>query len=239
MLMAVEMWFKRDHDAEWKQWQGWVDHIAKKLTAVDGVTTSVSQPNGLSNKMPTLQIRWPTAKLGIAGDAVARQLFESAPRVALFPARGRLAEGETGLSIGPYMMAPGDEQVVADRIVAVLKSAQRTEPKAAQPPAADLSGVWEVSIQFAASRSTHALHLRQTGAEIAGLHQGEFITRDARGSLDGDSVRIRSEYPESNGDAINCTFTGKVAGDTMGGELDMGEYLKASWTAKRRESRRG
>ena len=104
---------------------------------------------------------------------------------------------------------------------------------------ADLSGVWEVGIQFAASRSTHLLHLRQSGADISGLHQGDFVTREARGTLDGDSVRIRSEYPESMGDAINCTFTGKVTGDTMGGELDMGEYLKASWTAKRRQGRRG
>ncbi len=239
MLMAVEMWFKRDHEAEWKQWQGWIDHIAKKVSAIDGVTTTVSQPNGLSNRMPTLHIRWPTARLGIAGDAVARQLFESAPRISLFPARGRLAEGESGLTIGPYMMAPGDEQVVADRIVAVLKSAKPSEPRTPQPPAADLSGVWEVGIQFAASRSTHLLHLRQSGADISGLHQGDFVTREARGTLDGDSVRIRSEYPESMGDAINCTFTGKVTGDTMGGELDMGEYLKASWTAKRRQGRRG
>ena len=28
MLAAVEMWVKRDHDAEWKQWTGWLDHIA-------------------------------------------------------------------------------------------------------------------------------------------------------------------------------------------------------------------
>ena len=28
MLMAVEMWVKRDHDAEWKRWTGWLDHIA-------------------------------------------------------------------------------------------------------------------------------------------------------------------------------------------------------------------
>ena len=26
--MAVEMWVKRDHEAEWKRWTGWLDHIA-------------------------------------------------------------------------------------------------------------------------------------------------------------------------------------------------------------------
>ena len=40
-------------------------------------------------------------------------------------------------------------------------------------------------------------------------------------------MRIRSEYPESHGDALGFTFSGQLAGDEMGGELDMGEYLKA------------
>ena len=32
MLMAVEMWCKRDHDAEWKQWQAWLDsHRAPRV----------------------------------------------------------------------------------------------------------------------------------------------------------------------------------------------------------------
>ena len=30
MLMAVEMWVTRDHDAEWKRWSGWLDHIAQR-----------------------------------------------------------------------------------------------------------------------------------------------------------------------------------------------------------------
>ena len=47
MLTAVEMWVKRDHDAEWKQWTGWLDHISRRLTAIPGVTTTVTQPNGL------------------------------------------------------------------------------------------------------------------------------------------------------------------------------------------------
>ena len=93
-------------------------------------------------------------------------------------------------------------------------------------------------IQYAASSSTHALHLRQRGNAIDGVHQGDFVTREAKGTIDGDRVRIRSEYPESHGDALGFTFSGQLGGDEMSGELDMGEYLKASWTATRRAERK-
>ena len=39
------------------------------------------------------------------------------------------------------------------------------------------------------------------------------MTREITGTIDGDSVRIRSAYGEQHGDSINLTFTGKVAGD--------------------------
>jgi L-seryl-tRNA(Ser) seleniumtransferase len=242
MLMAVEMWFRRDHAAEWKLWESWLDHVSRRLSAIDGVRTHVSQPDtadecpgpcGLSNRMPSLHIRWVRKRLGVTGAAVARQLFETVPRVVLPEARGRLGPDETGLTIDPYMMAPGDERVIADRLYAVLSNPPRTAEKPPAPPAGDLSGTWEVRIAYAASASTHALHLRQRGSEIDGMHQGDFVTRDAKGTIDGDRVRIRSEYPESHGDALNFTFSGQLAGDEMAGELDMGEYLKASWTAKR------
>jgi L-seryl-tRNA(Ser) seleniumtransferase len=238
MLMAVEMWFRRDHDAEWKQWQAWLDHIARRVSAIDGVTTSVSQPEGLSNRMPSLQIRWDRERLGTSGEAVARLLFETAPRVSLFPARGKLAPSETGLSIGPYMMAPGDEQVVAEHLYAVLKNPPRTEVKPHAPPAADITGSWTVRIEYAASSSTHTLHLRQRGNTIDGMHQGDFVTREAKGTIDGDRVRIRSEQAESHGDALGFTFSGQLEGDVMSGELDMGEYLKASWSATRPPERK-
>ena len=41
MLMAVEMWVKRDHEAEWKRWNGWLDHIGQRVAAVPGVSTAV------------------------------------------------------------------------------------------------------------------------------------------------------------------------------------------------------
>jgi L-seryl-tRNA(Ser) seleniumtransferase len=246
MLMAVEMWFRRDHAAEWKQWESWLDHIARRVSAIDGVSTRVTPPDapgecadpcGLSNRMPSLQVRWDRERFGLEGEEAVREFLETEPRIVLPEPRGRRAPNETGLTVDPYMMAPGDERVVADRIVALLSSPRgaRREPKA--PPAADLTGTWDVSVEYAASRSTHALHLRQRGGEIDGTHQGDFVSREAAGTIEGDAVRIRSHHPESHGDELKFTFTGRVSGEAMAGELDMGEYLKARWTATRRAAR--
>ncbi len=87
MLMAVEMWVKRDHEAEWKRWNGWLDHIGQRVAAVPGVSTAVSQPNGLSNRTPSLKILWDRQKLGITGEAVARLLLDGDPRITLDAAR--------------------------------------------------------------------------------------------------------------------------------------------------------
>jgi L-seryl-tRNA(Ser) seleniumtransferase len=139
------------------------------------------------------------------------------------------------------MMAAGDEKIIADRLVAIL-SKPPAQPPAATPaaPATDLTGQWSVRIQFAAAASTHTLMLTQKGNDLGGYHQGEFLTREISGSIDGDNVRIRSAYGEQHGDSVNLTFTGKVTGDQMSGALDMGEYLGATWTATRRQQgRRG
>src|SRR5687768_492359 len=51
MLMAVEMWMKRDHEAEWKQWTSWLEHVARRVSAIDGITTTIVQRRGMSNRM--------------------------------------------------------------------------------------------------------------------------------------------------------------------------------------------
>jgi hypothetical protein len=240
MLMAVEMWVKRDHDAEWKRWTGWLDHINQRVSTVAGVTTTVSQPNGLSNRTPSLRILWDRQKVGITGEAVQRLLFEGDPRITLDAARGAGQAAQTGVSVTPYMMAAGDERIIADRLVAVLsKPPTQSEPATPASPATDLTGQWNVRIQYAAATSNHTLHLTQKVNDLGGFHQGEFTTREITGSIDGDTVRIRSAYGEQHGDSVNLTFSGKVTGDQMGGALDMGEYLAATWTATRRGARRG
>ena len=240
MLMAVEMWVKRDHEAEWKRWTGWLEHISQRVSTVPGVTASIAQPNGLSNRTPSLRIAWDRQKIGIGGDTVARLLLDGDPRITL-DARGGTQPNQTGVSVTPYMMAPGDEKIIAERLVAVLsKPPAQTESTTPAAPTVDLTGQWNVKIQYTAATASHTLHLTQKGNDLGGFHQGEFMTREITGTIDGDSVRIRSAYGEQHGDSVNLTFVGKVSGDQIGGPLDMGEYLAATWTATRRSSgRRG
>jgi seryl-tRNA(Sec) selenium transferase len=241
MLMAVEMWMKRDHEAEWKTWTSWLDSVGKRVSAIPGVTTIIVQPKGLSNRMPSLRVFWDRKKLGLPGDVAARTLFEGNPRVGVFPARHDADPALTGVSVNPYMMAAGDEKIVADQLVALLSKPPHKDD--APPPAAaaaDLSGQWDVKVEYAAGTSNHALNLRQRGNEIDGSHRGDFLSRDLTGTIDGDNVRIRSFFSEQIGDSIAYTFTGKVAGEEMGGSLDMGEYLGGKWSARRRSAgRRG
>jgi D-glucosaminate-6-phosphate ammonia-lyase len=240
MLVAVESWVTRDHAAEWAQWVARCEHIAERAARVPGVSAIVRREPGesRSNRSPRVMIRWDTATLGISGAEVAERLYEGEPRIALGGGGPRGGgddlPGDTGISIGASMMAPGDETIVADRVREVL-TARRT-PRAVEPPrapVADLSGQWKVEITYAASRSIHTLYLQQKGNQLQGTHQGDFLARDIAGTLDGEVMSLTSRITERTGDSLNYRFSGRVEGDTLTGTLDMGEYLAARWTARR------
>ena len=237
MLAAVEQWVRRDHDAEARMWSGWLDEIAARVTQVNGVTTELRQPPGLSNKAPTLRMLWDESA-GPSGVAVARELFrrdlpDGTPRISLFPVYDA-KPGQTGVAVMPYMMAPGDAKVVGDRLHAVLSAHRASSAAAPAAPAAEVSGAWDVTISFAASVETHVVTLRQHGADLDGTHQGPFVGRDVDGEIAGTEITFRSNYGEEHGDALHYRFTGTVEGDSMSGALDMGEYLTATWRASRR-----
>ncbi len=137
------------------------------------------------------------------------------------------------------MMSPGDEKVVAERLHTLLANPPKTQPQPPpKPPVTDLSGQWDVHIDYSGGNSEHTLHLRQQGSQITGTHQGDYVSRELYGTLDDDAVRFASSYTEENGDNLAYEFAGTVQGDTMTGTLDLGEYLTAKWRAKRHTYRR-
>jgi len=241
MLAAVEAWTKRDHEAEWKTWLSWLDTISKQVSAIDGVNTAVREPNGLSNHSPSLTISWDPAKLHITGEEVAEELATTKPRIALTGGGGGGGRGgrgapadnsSTSISITPWQMQPGEDKIVADRLHTVLS--QKRDPKSStvSPPAANLSGRWDVNIEFFSSKSQHTLFLMQDGKRISGSHKGDFAVRDIFGTIEGDQVKLRSQL-SAPGDSLGFIFAGSLSGDTISGAIYMGEYLNAKFAAKR------
>jgi D-glucosaminate-6-phosphate ammonia-lyase len=233
MLAAVEAWVKRDHDADWKTWLSWLDHISTRVSTIASVKTSVREPTALSNKSPSLTIAWDPGALQITGEEVAEELARTRPRIAVgADGGGRGEPGTTSISVTAWMMQPGEDKVVAERIYSVL-SAKRSPRSTAMPaPSANVSGRWDVEIEFFSSRSRHTLFIEQDGNWIQGSHQGDFTVREMAGMIEGNEVKLRS-VERRPGASVTFIFSGTVTGDTMSGPIHMGEYLNAKFTARK------
>jgi len=240
MLAAVEAWVKRDHEAEWKKWLSYLDTISTRLAKIEGIQTAVHEPNGLSNKSPSLSISWDPAKLHVTGEEIAEEVARTKPRIALGAGsmrrrRGAEPESEgnkTSINITAWMMQPGDDKVVADRLFEVLSRNRAPKPEP-QAPSANLSGRWDVEVTYFSSKSHHTLTLEQNGNHLQGSHQGDFSVRDVYGTIEGDQIKLQSTDAKP-GDVIPFTFAGTFAGGGFSGPVYMGEYLNAKFIAKRR-----
>lgn len=229
MLAAVETWITRDHKAEWNTWLSRLDLISNRVTAIEGVTTQVEEPSGLSNVAPTLHISWNPEKFHVSGEELAEELGRNKPRVAV----GGRSEGEsTSITVTPSQMQEGEDKIVADRVFAQLSKKRSPKPNGMASPSADINGRWEVLVDFFSSKSQHKFYIEQDGNWIQGLHQGDFSTQDIVGTLAGNQLKLRS-VSRQPGDSILYLFSGTVSGEGIQGSIFMGEYLTAQFTAKK------
>jgi uncharacterized pyridoxal phosphate-dependent enzyme len=236
MLAAVEAWTKRNHAQEELNWTGYLETISKRVSAISGVTTSIRQPEGLDNRTPTLTISWDPSKFNATGQEMATYLSTTKPRIALSAGGGRrgtaASESSTSLSIAAFMMQPGDDKIVADRIFDALNMKRPATPEM-KAPAADLKGRWDVTIDYFNEVSKQTFSIEQQDSNwLKGSHNSTFTTNELEGTIDGNEVIFRSAS-RMLGDNVPFTFSGTVSGDTMSGNIHHGEYLTSKFTAKK------
>lgn len=233
MLAAVEMWIKRDHDAEWREWESWLDEIATAVKQVDGVTTEVLQPRGLSNRSPRLLIQWDSARLGMTGEELDKLMWDGNPRIVLGGGTGDWRSGgESTATIMPWQMQKGDAKVIAQALHKTFANPPRKDRAKPAAPSVEAGGVWEVEIDYTLSPARHQFFLEQEGADVVGRHEGDWIGGDIKGWVEGDRVKLRGRH-RWEGASFGFNFDGVVRGDTMEGEVDLGEYFTTKWTARR------
>ena len=231
MLAAVEAWIKRDHAAEWQQWLSWLDMISSKLTSIPGITSEVTQPKGLSNHAPVLHIKWDAEKFNLTGEEVAEEVARNKPRLAI----GSRSKGTaTSINITPNQMQPGNAEVVAERLFAILSESRSAKPTTLKSPNVDLSGHWDLEINYFTEDSQQKLFIHQEGNWISGMHQTHFSSVELIGMIEGDEIKMKSNFRKP-GDNVPFLFTGKVSRDKMEGSILLGEYLTAKFTGRRIE----
>jgi D-glucosaminate-6-phosphate ammonia-lyase len=234
MLAAVESWVTRDHVEKMIIWNTYLETISKKVSSVKGIKCTVQEPKGLSNHSPALIISWDPASLNIYGPDVAENLATRQPRIAVH-SNYTDDSGNTSIIISSGQMQPGNDKVVADRIVEVL-SHPDTKSEEMAAPVTNLSGRWEADIEFSSSKSQHTFFIEQNGNWINGSHKGDFSMRDMVGILDGDQVKLSSS-DRHIADNVTFIFYGTVSEGKMSGQIFLGEYMRASFTASRHEEK--
>jgi L-seryl-tRNA(Ser) seleniumtransferase len=236
MLAAAEAWKARDHDAEWRHWMAELQLISTAVQKVNGVTTRVIDPEGLSNHTPALRIEWDANQVGITGEELSKTLFDTDPRIALAGGSGRRPDKmASAVSVVPYMMMPGDSEIVANRLSTVLSHPPKFQnlPSPAGDPAS-VAGQWNLEIHFVRGSANHTLILEQHGSELLGTHRGEFISGDLTGKVQSNHVQFHS-FQRIQGQILSYAFTGIVTGERMAGKVDLGEYGEAEWNADRHQ----
>ena len=231
MLAAVRQWYKRDHDAEQREWMSWLKVIEDRVKGLPSVTTEYLQPEDLSNKAPQLRVHWDATQLKITGTEMVARLDAGTPRILINGTGVRPDTMASWATIMPYMMQAHDAKIIADALYEGLtKPASYSDPVVPQGTAAEISGRWLTTIRYQRGEAEQHLDLTQSGHEVKGMLQGEIYAAALVGSVHGNEVKLSGEMPAS-GYTISWHFTGAVNGATMSGKVNLGEYGEAEWTA--------
>lgn len=228
MVAAIEAFHgKRNLEAEYQTWRGWYQQIAAELAKIPGVTTKMNPPAGAS-PFPTMEVAWDPRKLHLTGGQMYEQLLNGEPRIMSH------AGGEaTSFLIRAVAMRPEHPAMVARRLTEIFAGASTAPPKAESPSSANLAGAWELDLKFVSGSARHTLVFDTAAAgRLQGLHIGLHAKGKVKGKTDGQNIEFVSVLPVE-GMQLQYRFRGSIHGERLSGEVELGEFGRATWSARR------
>mgnify|MGYP003681891037 CR=1 FL=1 len=224
LLAAVEAWISgRDHEAEWRMWEGYIETICVAVADIPSLVTYVDQV-ALADHVPTLKITWDPAVLHVTPEQVHQELEDGDPciRTHLRP---------DGLFLVLYMMERGNDAIVARRLRELL-SGRPAQALAEVLQPARVAGTWEIHTHYIVGESKHAMTLEQEGNVLSGSYRTQYACTDVTGEVNGDHVEFSTVLGYQT-NMFRYAYSGTVEGDMMHGSVSLDEFGSADWTAKR------
>jgi len=121
LLAAVERYVRLDHDAEQREWERRLGVIENALRDVPTVQCERIVPP-IANHVPHLQVTWDEKRVKITRARVTKELAAGDPPIQI----GRVSgTGDKGILLSVFVLKEGEERVLAERLLAILKKAAR------------------------------------------------------------------------------------------------------------------
>ena len=113
-------------------------------------------------------------------------------------------------------------------------SAKRTAASqpAQEKPAATMTGTWAIEAQHSAGTSTPTVVITQSGEKLSGKYTGSYGESDLVGTIKGNEFSFTVEIGTEQ--KVKVTYNGTLSGDTIKGNLTMGEMGEGTFTGKRK-----
>jgi len=129
LVAAVDWLLAQDEDAMQKEFQRRTERIAERVKSLPGIETRIFVPP-VANHVPHLVITFDPNQIKLTGREVMEKMREGTPSVELNPATGGraasngLESGVNAIVVGVWMLQPGEDLVVAQRLREVLEAAR-------------------------------------------------------------------------------------------------------------------
>ena len=105
-------------------------------------------------------------------------------------------------------------------------------PAKQDQPAASMTGTWAFEVQHSAGTSTPTVTITQTGEKLSGKYAGSYGEADLTGSIKGTDFTFTVEIGTEQ--KIRAVYTGTVSGNTVKGNVTLGEIGEGTFTGKRK-----
>jgi D-glucosaminate-6-phosphate ammonia-lyase len=116
MMVALEIYYKRDHEADWREWEKRIGTIRNSVSSIKGVESEMFVPE-IHYRVPHVRIRWDQGAIPLTVPETIRRLRAGEPSIEVRP------NTSEGLEIGVWMLEPGEAEIVAGRVREILKNA--------------------------------------------------------------------------------------------------------------------
>ena len=100
------------------------------------------------------------------------------------------------------------------------------------PPAADVSGIWDMTVESQQATSHPSITLIQEGEKLTGTYSGQMGESTLQGTLRGNEIRFNVTLKFQDASYV-VTYSGMVSEDTMKGSVRFGEMGTGKWSARR------